>query len=128
VLRYKLVRVEDSQAVVSNSITAKAKENGEDIITRMIETAANEVLTKVVSSAPRSSIVESSPSNAPVANTSKIPKATQSQTTILFVPFAKVMNEAFAKDYVGKSIKTKVRFVAPGQEGERVFNFIPLRL
>jgi len=53
-LEYKLLRVEDSQAVVSNSITAKAKENGEDIITRMIETAANEVLTKVVSSTPRS--------------------------------------------------------------------------
>ncbi len=117
-LEYKLVSAVDSKTLVSNSIKETAKENGEDIVTKMIETAANEVLTKVISS-PNTGVAANS---APKAS---VPKTAQNSATASFVPFIKVMNEAFAKDYVGKPIKTEVRFVAAGQTQNWVFGAIP---
>ena len=115
-LEYKLVRVSDSQAVISKSVTAKAKENGEDIITGLIETAANEVLSNVATSAGSVRAENSAPAAAPRA---------AAPTSNAIIPFIKVMNEAFVNDYVGQSIRTKVRFVSSGQARNWVFSTIP---
>ena len=115
-LEYKLVSAADSKTLVSNSVKDTAKENGEDIITKMIETAANEVLTKVAGN---------STSSAKLPTKTEKPKSVEKQANAEFVPFIKIMNEAFAKDYVGKSVKTKVRFVASGQTQNWVFGAIP---
>ena len=116
-LEYKLVSVGDSKTLVSNSIKEKAKENGEDIITQMIETAANEVLTKVMAS---------SSSSAVAGTKTVIPKSAPNKVAAAeFVSFAKLMNQTFAGDYAGKSVKTKVRFVAPGQTQNWMFGAIP---
>ena len=118
-LEYKLVRVGDSKAVVSNSMTAKAKENGEDIITGMIETAANEVLTNVISGSGSVAAGNVPPTAATAKTVAQTPAKAE------LVPFIKVMSEAFARDYVGRTIKTKVRFVAAGQTQNWVFGSIP---
>lgn len=116
-LEYKLVSVGDSKTLVSNSIKEKAKENGEDIITGMIEKAANEVLTKVAGG---------STSSVPTTTKTKTPKPASNKTTApVFVPFAKLMNQTFAGDYVGKSVKTKVQFIAPNQSRGYIFGAIP---
>lgn len=115
-LEYKLVRVGDSQAVISKSVTAKAKENGEDIITGLIETAANEVLSNVAASPVSVRAESSAPASAPKA---------AAPTSNAIVPFIKVMNEAFVGDYVGQTIRTKVRFVSSGQARNWVFSTIP---
>ena len=116
-LEYKLVSAADSKTLVSNSLTEKAKENGEDIITKMIETAANEVLTKVAGN---------STASMPAAAKSETPKPASSKSTPTeFVPFAKLMNQTFAGDYVGKPVKTKVRFIAPNQTRGYIFGAIP---
>lgn len=121
-LEYKLVRVADSQAVISNSVTAKAKENGEDIITGLIETAANEILTNVAASGGSVKAENSVPSAA--APPAAAPKAVAPASNAL-IPFIKVMNESFAPDYVGQTIRTKVRFVSSGQVRNWVFSAIP---
>ncbi len=118
-LEYKLVNAGDSKVLVSNSVKDVAKENGEDILTKMIESAANEILTNVVSSGVKTNTVKNSPANKTAQN------AVQAPVSKELVPFIKVMNDAFAKDYVGKTIRTKVRFVAAGQTQNWVFGAIP---
>ena len=120
-LEYKLVRVADSKAVISNSAKAQAKENGEDIITGLIEAAANEVLTSIGSAGGS---VRAESSAASVAPPAAAPKPA-APTSNALVPFIKVMNESFAPDYVGQTIRTKVRFVASGQTQNWVFGSIP---
>jgi hypothetical protein len=46
-LEYKLVKPGDAQAVVAQSGVAKAKENGEDLVSPLIEQAATAVLTAI---------------------------------------------------------------------------------
>ena len=82
-LEYKLVSAADSKTLVSNSVKDTAKENGEDIITKMIETAANEVLTKVAGN---------SASSAKLPAKTEKPKSVEKQTNAEFVPFIKIMN------------------------------------
>ena len=118
-LEYKLVSVGDSKTLVSNSVKETAKENGEDIITKMIETAANEVLTKLAGSSPSSVL------SVTKAETPKTQSAPSKTAAAEFIPFAKLMNQTFAGDYVGKSVKTKVRFIAPNQTRGYIFGAIP---
>lgn len=44
------------------------------------------------------------------------------------VPFAKVMNPTFAKDYSDKAIRTRVQFIAPGQTEGWIFGSIPQKV
>jgi hypothetical protein len=46
-LEYKLVKPGDAQAIVAQSGVAKAKENGEDLVSPLIEQAATAVLTAI---------------------------------------------------------------------------------
>ena len=42
------------------------------------------------------------------------------------VPFAKLMNPAFAADYAGCDVATTAEFIAPGQIQNYMFGFIPV--
>ena len=51
-LEYRLVRPGDEKAVATASVVGKAKENGEDLVSPLIEQAATAVLTAITQPAP----------------------------------------------------------------------------
>ena len=51
-LEYRLVRPGDEKAVATASVVGKAKENGEDLVSPLIEQAATAVLTVITQPAP----------------------------------------------------------------------------
>jgi hypothetical protein len=59
------------------------------------------------------------------AGCASMTRITTESVTVPVVPFSKVMNPAFAKDYQDKPIRTTVKFIAAGQTEGYMWGAIP---